>query len=305
LCERRPPGGQEPCLTCDSCRQLDDPRDNLHPNVYWVQLGKGSSRGEESLNNQVNEALEAAKDGPIYPSEPHRNYKFIVVDEVQNLPAPLLQRFLYFPEAINQVERHNVRMIFSTMNRHRLNPDTEASFVGRTTEIPFFNPSYEELLQVAQALAPEADPQVHQMLSEFVSRYEGGYRRLISYLDTLKRPCYNLDPKWVRLFLGTLSPDEIDWFWWLCSQCVGRTTKYREVRLYFAYLLKICHNEPRRLLDQLLDSLAWILTQAGATPQHYEVLKAISATLHSAPFYPDEILSYCYGLPYVRYRPEK
>ena len=299
LCLNRPPGGADPCLECASCKALTDPRDCKHPNVVWVQVGKGASRGEDSLNSQVNQALEAAKVGPVYADEPHRSYKIIVVDEVQNLPVNQLQRFLYLPEAVNQINTNNVRIIFSTMNRHRLNADTVASFVGRCTELPFEEPGYEDLLAVAETVAPNAPKMMLMQICDHVSRYGGAYRQLIEYLDTFSKPHINFHPTLVRRYLGILSLEEVDHFWYLCSLCKPEGRGYEDAKNFYNHLLRLCRREPVLLYERLAESLEVILGLPGATTAHYEALRALTMAATSRPYPNDWVLKLLYGLPYV------
>ena len=299
LCQQRPPGGLEPCLECASCRALDDPRDGKHENVIWVQVGKGHSRGEDSINSQVSAALEAAKLGPGFPDEPHRHYKFIVVDEVQNLPVHQLQRFLFFPEAVNHLELHGIRMIFSTMNLHRINPDTAPSFIGRTVPLPFHSPSLEELNATAADLIPQVREAIRLQLCDYVHRRRGGYRELFEMLERFSNPTINFNPEIIKSWLGEPSLEEIDKFFYLCATCQLGSRGYLEVQEYYRYLIRLCQEEPRVLYQILMRALHIILTLPGAEAAHFEALKGVSLA-YSQPWYDDQwILQYFYGLPYV------
>jgi len=298
LCLNRELGGTKPCLQCLSCQNLKDPKEGTHPNVKWVQVGRGSSRGEDSLNNQVNEALEATKTGPYYNGKPHQNYKFIVVDEVQNLPVNLLQRFLYFPESLHQQQIYNVRLIFSTMNLHRVNQDTIASLRGRMVEVPFQSPSFDDLWVVGKKVNPDVPDNILVRICDQVVQVGGGYRQLINYLDVLGK-VYGFEEAAVNQYLGRASREQIDHFWRICSRCPHDRQAYLDSVHYFEHLLKVCNGDVKRLYGQLFNSLLWILSQPQATPGHYEALRGLAHGITEGYYPAHAILSFCQGLPHI------
>jgi len=298
LCLNRALGETRPCLTCLSCQQLENPQDSAHPNVKWVQVGRGASNGEESLNNQVNEALEATKTGPYYSAQPHQNYKFIVVDEVQNLPVNLLQRFLYFPEAVKQQRIHNVRLIFSTMNLHRINADTKASLQGRMVQLPFRTPTYDELWLVGRRVCPDVPDHVLGEICEQIEQYGGGYRQLINYLDVLW-DVFRFDLQAACQYLGHLNRHQIDYFWRLCARCAVEKKAYEDSFEYFMHMLRLCNGEVHVLYGQLLNSLIWIMSKPESTPEHYTAMRALAHGILEKRSPPTWVLPLCQNLPYV------
>lgn len=299
LCDQRPPGGTRACLQCESCQLLEDPKENRHPDVLWVQVGKGSSKGEESINNQLNRALERAKEGPLRLTEPHRNYLVIVIDEVQNLPVNLLQRLFFLTESFRHIDQYRVRFIFSTMNPSRIDAESLGSFLGRVWQLNFRAPSFEDLLAVSKRLAPTASEAVHCLLADHVSKCNGGYRELVKLLEGFGRPEFGYRLPLLREYLGCPTIEELDEFWVKCSRFTPGKGGAQEIRQHFNYLLRVCHNDQRKLWRYLLENLSQHLDQPWIDARHLSVLEILAEALVHPEIPAECVLAYCYGLPFT------
>lgn len=298
LCHNRPLGGTTACLECESCRRLEDPKENNHPDVIWVQTGKGSSKGEDSLNTQLNYALERVKEGPNVLTEKHRNYLVVVIDEVQNLPVNLLQRLFFMLEAFRHLEQYRVLFIFSTMNPSRIHSESLGSFIGRVWKLNFKAPSIDELLQVSRQLAPQAEDIVHLMLADHVYKFGGGYRELVKLLEGFGRPEFGYSYELIKEYLGYPSIEELDNFWRLCSRYSPGRGGATAIREYFNYLLGLCHHDQQKLWRLLLENLTQHLDKSWVTERHLQVLEMIATALYYPECIPEWVLAYCYGLPF-------
>lgn len=110
-CQRRPPGGVHGCGVCPQCRT--DPR-TADPEVHdmlWVQSGSS----DDTLNKQIKQALEFARMPPVRREADHRNYKVIVVDELDVVAYPQIVS-LYYETEIPQTHGVRTLTVFVTMN---------------------------------------------------------------------------------------------------------------------------------------------------------------------------------------------
>jgi len=320
LCLQRPPGATTPCLECNSCKALDDPRNNQHENVVWVELHEQDNH--DSLASKVNKALsdfelklpiqlsetqmllkeleqEDIQKNPNHPKAPHRNYKFIVIDQTEHLPDDLLQCFLFPLEQRKHIETFNLRMIFIATNLDKIEWDTRGRFIGRVVRLPFRPPSLDELLAVARKLAPQTPEDVLRLICKHVDRFGGGYRKLVNYLDDFSQPSCNFDPDFIKTSLVVPRlEEELDTFWKLCALCTpGSSSAFLDLWKHYNYLLSISKGD-RQLLHRVLnDSLLAILGKPGAQKIHLQAYQDFTSAYQRYPL--ELALGVLYGLPYV------
>lgn len=94
-CQQRQPGETTACGRCSSCR-IDPRVAPLQEDIIWIQRGKDVEGG--SIKAKVDRALEEATRPTYRQDEPHRDYKVIVIDELQLVPRDVASSLLYSVE---------------------------------------------------------------------------------------------------------------------------------------------------------------------------------------------------------------
>lgn len=127
-CLTRKDGDYEPCGECEACRDIDVRlSDRSISGVVWVQPG---SYTEETLNQSVKNALQAAAKGATNTGDPNRDVLFVVFDEWQEFARNLRQQVLLRTEL--EVPGNQVCYIFHTMKEEDLAEEDRLALIRRS-----------------------------------------------------------------------------------------------------------------------------------------------------------------------------
>lgn len=130
-CLERQPGQYNACGKCAQCRL--DPRraePDLH-DILWVQSGASS----ETLNSQIKRAIEFIQTPPVRRDADHRNYKILVIDEIDVIPYPQIVS-LYYETELPQSHHARTICFAITMNELKIHDQQFRALGDRGIRFP-------------------------------------------------------------------------------------------------------------------------------------------------------------------------
>lgn len=297
FCRQRKVGETHACGQCSSCLALKDPRQNQFANVYWVQTGKGAGDGHDSINSQINTALELAKTPPLGVDETHRHYRYIVIDELQELSRDQIVKCMCYPDMHQHLDTMRVRFIFSTMHLGRFQRTEIEALQGRCIEVSFKPPDYDTLQGIAlayfEAEQAEAPQEMAEMTAKHAYEMGGGYRQLLKWLE--QSSMLGNSKRALALCLGRIPTECLDKFWQYASQAFPGPS-FQLLKDYYSYLLEFS-GSPQNLYRALYKDLLIRLASPQATEKHVLLLSALLKANTESGYDPDWLLYYCIGLP--------
>lgn len=211
FCHARKAGESTICGKCPVC--VGEPRilGPLH-NIIWVQKGK-----EDTVNSQVNAAIEEAFQPPNGFQPEHRNHKVIVFDELQSIPKDKLQELLFFPELKELKERNKTIFIFITMNESSIDPIINKALKGRSKYIDFFPLPDKEIEDAILSKGFEFKPDELKLIT---LEAQGSLRNAYSIVENIYESKENISTLSIYDILGYASDKQRQRLWELIQKSI-------------------------------------------------------------------------------------
>ena len=257
FCHNRQAGEVDPCNNCPSCKL--DPRDRgAAGNVAWVQAGRGDPDGDSkiSVTKQLNGALAEAWSPPVgnivVPA--HRNYKVIVVDELQAVETNNLQNILFPVELTSLYEKNKVIWILVSMNHYKIHQkDSEiaAALYDRANPITLNRFTQDQVEHFVKTRFPEFSPEVAKLLAKFS---DGRLRRVVRAIERIQKNYGEENVNTVTVSQELNYPsDSVRRFFWECMARGKYGPEYQEFKTVYK---NICQNfDEHYFVKALLDDL--------------------------------------------------
>lgn len=223
LCKNRKPDSATNCGKCSICKKMDARMTSPENNVIWIQTGnKNKDEKRGTIDSQVEAAIEYAQRPPV--GNPlgdigSKYHKFIVIDEIQSIKLPLLEKLYFISELGHVLQENRVTFILITMNEAKLidkDPIAYKALHGRTGK-GFFrlqSASTERLHKYALDILGVEDREIRNIL---VQAADGSIRDLIANYERIAQ-LPELNKTLVELKLGLASRSTRRKFWQLFSQ---------------------------------------------------------------------------------------
>lgn len=247
-CLNRKDGEYEPCGKCEACRDIDVRlSDRSISGVVWVQPG---SYTEETLNQSVKNALQAAAKGAANTGDPNRDVLFVVFDEWQEFARNLRQQVLLRTEL--EVPGNQVCYIFLTMKEEDLAEEDRTALIRRSgsgvIRLGMLDPA--AITAFLLANYPDLDQETASILAE-------GSKGRIGLATALYDSCIekfeSISPE-VAAYTAKLAKGEWRWELW---ELLGKSD-YRNTINYTRQLLNIVDSEQlcKQMQDDIITSAA-------------------------------------------------
>jgi DNA polymerase III gamma/tau subunit len=259
LCLNRKPNESINCGKCAICKKMDARKTTPENNVMWIQVGNKST-GKGTIDSQIEEALEYANrppNGSPLVNLGSKYHKFIVIDEIQSIKQPLLDKLLFILELESVISTNRVTFILITMNESYLeskNPISYKALVGRMGK-GYFKLHKASDIRLHEYCHSKLNIESESIRNILVESAKGSYRDLIANYERISG-LPELTPKLVELKLGLASRQTRAIFWRLFSNANNATNN----NLFKTYwdTLKEQFGEVS-IVRQLLDDLGEIM----------------------------------------------